>query len=186
MCIVCCVCVCWQGGWLGTVPCWLGSCSDTESDATRENRQVLCTGSKPRDMLPKHRHHHEHRCTFVHLWTLVCAQSYSTVHYRHQFKHTHTNSTMQKSFLGWALDSRLINHCLIWNGLHYNFCQDIVKPGYFLPWPSEPAPHPLSVLSLPFVPRLDCQSQQSHSLQGPKHTSYDNEIRIPQDNRTDT
>lgn len=43
-----CVCVCWQGGWLGTVPCWLGSCSDTESDATGENRQLIYTWTPPR------------------------------------------------------------------------------------------------------------------------------------------
>lgn len=70
-----CVCLCWQGGRLGTGPCWLGSCSDTESDATRENRQVLCAGSlesRPWDMLPLHRHHdvarHTHAHT-VHMYT---------------------------------------------------------------------------------------------------------------------
>lgn len=83
-----CVCVHWQGGWLGIGPCWLGSCSDTESDATRENRQVLCTmssESRPRDTLPPHCHHYEAQHTprtRVRTCTRVypCAHTYSTVH----------------------------------------------------------------------------------------------------------
>lgn len=78
--------VCWQGGWLGTGPCWLGNCSDTESDATRENRQVLCTRSsesRPWDTLPQHRHHYEARRTHhAHVYTHVpvCIRALLFVH----------------------------------------------------------------------------------------------------------
>lgn len=74
--------VCWQGGWLGTVPCWRGSCSDTAPPGRTGSFFIheLREQRLPGDALSKHCHRSEHTCSRVHLRAPVCANTCSSVH----------------------------------------------------------------------------------------------------------